>query len=185
MTVYGTGIALIFCFHLDFDFDNFCDVKPETPISYLDVFWVFDERTEMDIEKSVVIAEQQSELAAKLGPLLMKNGYQVQVVHDTEGIIRALNVRNRISVLLVDDSIAERSVSENISIIKKIFSNVFIITTTNNNSPEKEKNIRKEGVFYYHIGATGIDDLITAISCAMTRAIEDAVSFHGNWAKIW
>ena len=129
------------------------------------------------MKKKVLIAEPKSELTPKLHPRLTKKGYQVQVVNDTDGIIRTLNFNNTISVLVVDDSITERFVSEEIAIIKRMFGNVPIIVTTEENDPEKEKRIRKERVFYYHIKGFGMDDLTTAISCAMKHAIQNDVSW--------
>ena len=124
-----------------------------------------------DVKKAVIIAEPKLELAAKLHPWLTEKGYQVQVVNDTEVIISALNLKNTISVLLVDDRITDRFACEDIATIKKKFGDVPIIVCTNTNDPEKEKRIRKVGVFYYHIKGAGMNELTTAISCAVKRCL--------------
>lgn len=121
--------------------------------------------------KMVVIAEPNSELAATLLPWLAEKGYRFQAVDDIEDIIVSLISRNRISVLLVDDGIGEL-VCDDIAIVKRMFGDVPIIVTTKQNDAEKEKCIRKLGVFYYHVNALGMDDLKTAISCAMQDAIQ-------------
>ncbi|NVM22660.1 MAG: response regulator [Desulfobacterales bacterium] len=126
----------------------------------------------VSMEKTVVIAEEKSQLAAKLDAWLEENGYRVKTVADIEGIFNTLNLRGAIPVLLVDDRIADRCVSEDIATIKETFGDVPIIVATDSNDPEKEKRVRKEGVFYYHIKGAGMDELTTAISCAMKRAVE-------------
>lgn len=128
--------------------------------------------------KVVVIAEPNSELAITLVPWLAEKGYRFQTVDDIEDIVISLISRNRISVLLVDDSIGERNVCEDIAIIKRMFRNVPIIVTTEENDPEKEKCIRKLGVFYYHVKALAMDDLKTAISCAMQDAIQGHLAYR-------
>jgi len=93
--------------------------------------------------KMVVIAEPNSELAATLLPWLVEKGYRFQAVDNVAGFIFiSLISRNKISVMLLDDSVGEGTLCEDIAIIKRMFGNVPIIVTTEENHPEKEKCIR-------------------------------------------
>lgn len=123
--------------------------------------------------KVVVIAEAGSVLTVGLLPWLAERGYLFQTVDDIDDIVVSLISRNRISVLLVDDSIGEL-VCDDIAIVRRLFGDIPIIVTTKQNDAEKEKNIRKLGIFYYHVKALGMDDLKTAILCAMRDAVESA-----------
>jgi len=127
-------------------------------------------------KKMVIIAELGSDLTANLLPWLTKRGYRFQTVNNIEDIVASLISRNRISVLLVDDSIGGL-VCDDIVIVKRVFGEVPIIVTTKQNDAEKEKCIRKLGVFYYHVKALGMDDLKTAVSCAMQNAVESCLSY--------
>jgi DNA-binding NtrC family response regulator len=128
--------------------------------------------------KIVVIAEPGSDLTANLLPWLAERGYRFQSVDNMEDILISLISRNRISVLLVDDSVGEL-LCDDIATVKRVFGEVPIIVTTKQNDAEKEKCIRKLGVFYYHLRAVGMDDLKTAISCAMQDAVKSHLS-HGR-----
>jgi DNA-binding NtrC family response regulator len=132
-------------------------------------------------KKMVVIAEPGSELTATLLPWLSKKGYRFQAVDDIEDIVISLISRNRISVLLLDDTVSDGSICEDIAIVKRLFADVPIIVTTTENDPKKEKSIREEGVFYYHVKGFGMNDLKTAISCAM----QDAIQTYLPWEQVW
>ncbi|UCD86358.1 MAG: hypothetical protein JSV01_00825 [Desulfobacterales bacterium] len=56
--------------------------------------------------------------------------------------------------------------------VKRLFADVRIIVTTRENDPNKEKSVREKEVFYYHVTGFGINELKTAISCAMPDAIQ-------------
>ncbi|NVL90041.1 MAG: response regulator [Desulfobacterales bacterium] len=128
-------------------------------------------------KKMVVIAEQASDLTATLLPWLTERGYRFQAVDDMEDIVASLISRNRISVLLLDDTVSNGSICDDIAIVKRMFGDVPIIVTTKQNDAEKEKYIRKLGVFYYHVKACGVNDLKAAISCAMQDAVESYLSY--------
>lgn len=126
----------------------------------------------MKRRKIVIIAERGSELAAVLYPWLREKGCRFQAVDNLEEIVISLIPTNRISVLLLDATLGDGFLCENIAIVKKLFGNVPIVVIIEKNDPEKEKRIRKEGIFYYHVKAFGMNDLKAAISCAIQFAIQ-------------
>lgn len=126
----------------------------------------------MKRRKILIIAERGSELAAALCPWLRKKGYQFQAVDNLEDIVISLIPMNRISVLLLDATVSDGFLCVDIAIVKRLFGNVPIVVVTEKNDPEKEKRIRKEGIFYYHVKAFGMNDLKAAISCAIQFAIQ-------------
>ena len=88
--------------------------------------------------------------------------------------IPLLDSKDRIcAVLLIDDDPVEDSIVNNLKILKQISQKVPIITSTHNNSVELEKKIRKLGVFFYHTGNDGNDELKTAIECAFEKALKN------------
>jgi DNA-binding NtrC family response regulator len=131
-------------------------------------------------KKIIVIAEPNSDLTASLLPWLAERGYPFQAVDNIEDMVISLISRNRIFVLLLDDTVSEGSICEDIAIVKRLFADVPIIVTTRENDPNKEKSVREKGVFYYHVTGFGINDLKTAISCAM----QDAIQTYLPWEQV-
>ena len=118
---------------------------------------------------TLLIAEPGAKLASTLDPWLGEKGYGVKVADNLEDVLMILQ-SEKVNVLVLDFCLTHGIGYEAISIIKGLCRNVPIIITTEENNPEQESRIRKKGIFYYHVKSFGMDELMLAISNAMTRA---------------
>jgi DNA-binding NtrC family response regulator len=123
--------------------------------------------------KTVLIVETEATLTEKIEPWLRKQGYYAFSVDQVETIIPLLDSKDRIyAIVLVDDPPSKDSLMENLKILKRLGPEVPVIVTTTLNDAEKEKEAREAGIFYYHCESAGMDELKTAVSCAVEYAIE-------------
>ncbi len=122
--------------------------------------------------KLLVVAEVGFDIAEGLVGWLGSKGYGLRAVDNAGDVVVSLFARNRFCVVLLNDAVGNGSVFETIQSVKSMFPHVPVIVTTARNDPHKETRYRKAGIFYYHIKSFGLDDLRTAISCAMRRASE-------------
>ena len=119
--------------------------------------------------QTLMIAESGSTLAAALDSWLVDQGYEVKLVDNMKDALITLQ-SEKVHVLVMDVCLAESMGYEAISIIKGLCRNLPIIVTTDENNPRMESSIRQKGIFYYHVKSFGMDELMLAISNAMTRA---------------
>ena len=119
--------------------------------------------------QTLMIAEPGSTLAAALDSWLVDQGYEVKLVDNMKDALITLQ-SEKVHVLVMDVCLAETMGYEAISIIKGLCRNLPIIVTTDENNPQMESSIRQKGIFYYHVKSFGMDELMLAISNAMTRA---------------
>jgi DNA-binding NtrC family response regulator len=123
--------------------------------------------------KTVLIVETEATLTDKIEPWLRKQGYYAFSVDQVETIIPLLDSKDRIyAIVLVDDPPSKDSLSENLKILKQLAPEVPIIIVTPLNDAEKERKTREAGIFYYHCESAGMDELKTAVSCAVEYAVE-------------
>ncbi len=128
----------------------------------------------MSTRKTVLIVEVKHKVGRQLTPWLRKQGYHAIRIERPGTILPLLDSNDRIySMVLVDDFPLEGSLLENLKILKHLGPKVPIVITTSENDSEKEKQIRKSGIFYYHLKNEGTDDLKDAVSCALKEAVED------------
>jgi len=116
-----------------------------------------------------MIAESGCRLAKALDPWLVDKKYEVKVVDTFKDALMTLQ-NEKVDALVMDVCLAESMGYEAISILKGASRNLPIIITTEQNNPEQESSIRQKGIFYYHVRSFGMDELILAISNAMTRS---------------
>ena len=127
----------------------------------------------MEPRKSVVIIETKATLTEKIGPWLRKEGYYAFDIDKADSVVPLLDSRDRIyATVLVDDLASEDSLGENLKIFKQLAPEVPVIITTPLNDAEKERKARDAGIFYYHCESAGMDELKTAVSCAVEYAVE-------------
>jgi DNA-binding NtrC family response regulator len=126
--------------------------------------------------RTLMIAERGSTLVEALDPWLADQGYEVKLVDNMRDALITLQ-SEKVHVLVMDVCMAENIGYEAISIIKGLCKNLPIIVTTDENNPQMESSIRQKGIFYYHVKSFGMDELMLAISNAMTRATQMPV--HG------
>lgn len=89
-------------------------------------------------------------------------------------LIPLLDSNDRIYATIVVDNGEDIDgfVIPNLRILRQLGPDVPILITTGSNSPEKEKLLRKYGIFYYHVKCVGMDDLRDAVLTAVEKAIE-------------
>ena len=127
----------------------------------------------MEPRKTVLIIETEATLTEKIAPWLRKEGYYAFSIDKADAIVPLLDSKDRIyAIVLADDRPSEESLSENLKILKQLGPEVPIIVTTPLNDAEKEKITREAGIFYYHVKSAGMDELKTALSCALECAID-------------
>jgi two-component system phosphate regulon response regulator OmpR len=118
---------------------------------------------------TLLIGEPGCKLATELDPWVADKGYKVRAVENIKDVFLTLQ-GEKINVLVMDVCLPEEIGCEAISIIKSMYRNLPIIVTTDENNPELESSVRQMGIFYYHVKSFGMDELILAISNAMTRS---------------
>jgi DNA-binding NtrC family response regulator len=123
----------------------------------------------MEKSQTLMIAEPSFGLANLLGDSLAEKGYTVKSVGSIKDALITLQAE-KINVLVIDACLALDMDCESISIIKGVQKNLPIIVATDVNNPEQESSIRQRGIFYYHVKSFGVDELMLAITNAMTRS---------------
>jgi len=123
----------------------------------------------MEKSQTLMIAEPGFGLAGLLGNSLAEKGYTVKSVTSIKDALITLQGET-INVLVMDARLAQDMGYESISIIKGVRKNLPIIVATDENNPEQESSIRQKGIFYYHVKSFGTDELMLAITNAMTRS---------------
>jgi DNA-binding NtrC family response regulator len=118
---------------------------------------------------TLLIAEHGCELAQGLFPWITEQGHRLKSVDNIKDVLMTIQ-NEKINVLVMDVRLPEDLGYEAISIIKGLDRKLPIIITADENNPEQESDIRKKGIFYYHVNSFGLDELILAISNAMVRS---------------
>ena len=127
----------------------------------------------MEPRRTVLIIETEATLTEKMEPWLRKEGYYAFGIDKADSVVPLLDSRDRIyAIVLVDDLASEDSLSENLKILKQLGPEVPVIIATPLNDAEKERKAREAGIFYYHCESAGMDELKTAVSCAVEYAVE-------------
>jgi len=95
---------------------------------------------------------------------------QISFIHLTKSseALRILQSEN-IGLLILNIKPSSIPIDEIIPIIHGINKNLPIIVTCDNNTPELEKQIRGQNIFYYHIKSFGISDLELAVKNALGK----------------
>jgi hypothetical protein len=140
-------------------------------------------RGNMKARKAVLVVEKGVALTDAIYPLIKAQGYHALSTANVSAVPLLVDSKDRIHVVvLVDENTNDCSLLRGMNLLQQMGERVPIIVTGSKNDPDKEKNIRAAGVFYYHLQQDGIDELITAISCAMKHAVEkDAfIPFEGR-----
>ena len=120
---------------------------------------------------TLLIAEPGNELAGDLYPWLMESGHQLIAVHNIRDVL--LTIQNeKVNVVVFDSSLQNPMDYESISLMKGLKRQLPIIVTADKNNPEMESRIRQKGIFYYHVKSFGTDELVLAISNAMSWSVQ-------------
>jgi DNA-binding NtrC family response regulator len=133
------------------------------------IFTFYDGQPPMANTGTLLISEPDSKLATDLAIWLNDKQYKVRAVDNIKDVFMALQCE-KIHVLVMDVCIPEKMGYEAISIIKSMYRNLPIIIATDENNPELESCVRQMGIFYYHVKSFGMDELMLAITNAMTRS---------------
>ncbi len=118
---------------------------------------------------TLLVAERGCGLAGELSDWARENGHRLLSVDNLKDLIMTLQ-QQKVNVLVMDICLPDAMGVEAISIIKGICKKLPIIITAEENNPEQESRVRQKGIFYYHVKSFGVDELILAISNAITRS---------------
>lgn len=126
----------------------------------------------MTLRRSVLIVDETGEIGGRLTSELRSNGFYTVCIEQTDTILTLLDSNDQIyTIVFVDEGQSTEAVTESIKILKQVGPGVPIIVTASKNDPRKEKSVRERGVFFYHVRGEGMEDLVTAATCAMNDAI--------------
>ena len=127
----------------------------------------------MKPRRTVLIIEPKATLTEKIEPWIRKKGYYAFCIDKADSVVPLLDSRDRnYAIVLVDDLASEDSLGENLKILKQLAPEVPVIITTPFNHAEKERKAREAGIFYYHCESAGMDELKTAVLCAVESSVE-------------
>ncbi len=118
---------------------------------------------------TLLIGESGNKLATDLAAWMNDKGYTVRAVDNIKDVFLTLQCE-KIHVLVMDVCLPVEMGHEAISIIKNMYHKLPIIVTTDENNPELESRVRQMGIFYYHVKSFGMDELMLAISNAITHS---------------
>jgi len=120
---------------------------------------------DMDVNKTILIAEQAGNTPRELEIFAKKRGLELLKADNLKDVLLTLQ-ENRIDSLVLDAALLEADCGF-ISVIKGMEKDLPIIICAEKNTPELESEIRKYQIFYYHIKSFGIEDLVMAIANAV------------------
>jgi DNA-binding NtrC family response regulator len=118
---------------------------------------------------TLLIGESSCKLANELAPWMSECGYEVRAVDNLKDVFLTLQLE-KIHVLVMDVCLPAEMGCEAIAVIKSMDSNLPIIVITDENNPQLESRVRQMGIFYYHVKSFGTDELMLAITNAMTHS---------------
>ena len=127
----------------------------------------------MILRDTILIMEEGNTLSNGLQSRIRELGYFSIRVGKSDGLVPLLNCRDRVGAFLfVDEAhkVLGKSCME-LKILKAISYGTPVLFSTAKNDPEKEKQVRHLGLFYYHTADTGLDDLAMALGCAVRKSV--------------
>ena len=126
----------------------------------------------MSIRNAVLIVDKNGDIGDQISERLRPRGYHTVCVGEAESFLPLLESMDRIyTILCVDQNFRSEALKQHIKVLKILGPGVPIIFTTAMNEPQKEKEVRKAGVFFYHVKTDGMKRLTNAI----VRAVEYAI----------
>jgi DNA-binding NtrC family response regulator len=120
---------------------------------------------DMNAQKTLLIAEPAEALSGSLEAFAKDKGFAVLKTGNLKETLLTLQGQ-RVDVLVLHAVLLKEDCGF-ISVIKGMERDLPVIICADANTAEQESNIRKQGIFYYHIQSFGIDDLEMAISNAV------------------
>jgi DNA-binding response OmpR family regulator len=126
----------------------------------------------MTIRNAVLIVDKKGDTSGQTSEELRKQGrYSITVEH-LGTVIPLIESRDRIyTIVLVDQGLSLDDLIEDIKILKQLGPGVPIVVSTAENSPQKEIEVRKAGISFYHLKDDGMEELIKAVISAMDHAV--------------
>ena len=126
----------------------------------------------MSIRNAVLVVDEKGDASNQISEELRKQGYHTVCVGQAETFLPLIESRDRIyTMVFVDKDFSPEAAGESIKRLKQLGPGVPIVFTTAENVLQKEKEVRKSGVFFYHVKGDGMEELIKAVVSAMEDAI--------------
>jgi len=112
--------------------------------------------------KRILIVDPDSEAALQLAPVLVEEGYDVEVTASINAM--AERIRDaKFDCVIMDVNLPEMAGHKAVSILKTIDPRVQVIMTAAENTVELETEVRKQDIFYYYIKSFDQGELIEAV----------------------
>lgn len=129
----------------------------------------------MTFRDTILIVEKGKTFTNSIESAIRKKEYFLIRVEKPDSFVPLLDSLDRIRALLFvdNDMWAAESYYANLRLLKVISRDLPLIFTTAKNSAEKEKLVRDLGVFYYHTTDEALNDLLTALECAVEKSVGD------------
>ncbi|MBU0969455.1 MAG: hypothetical protein KKC20_02355 [Proteobacteria bacterium] len=122
------------------------------------------------MDKTILIAEPEEELAEELGPFLLRELFLTIRTSNLKETLLAIQ-NERVDALVLDSDLLIED-CDFVSVIKGMGKNLPIIICAENNTPEFESRIRHQGIFFYHIKSFGVQDLEMAVVNAVNKSLK-------------
>lgn len=126
----------------------------------------------MTVRNAVLIVDKKGDTSGQLSEELRKQACHSISVEHPATLFPLIESKDRIyTIVLVDQGRSLVDLIEDIRILKQLGPEVPIIVSTAENSPQKEKEVRKAGISFYHLKADGMEELIKAVLSAVEHAV--------------
>ena len=119
-------------------------------------------------ESKILFVDTNPSLCLELGKRLANEQLSFIHLHKSSEALRVLQSEN-VGLLILNIKSSSLPIDEIIPIIRGINKHMPIIITCDSNTPELEKQIRGQKIFYYHIKSFGISDLELAVKNALVK----------------
>ena len=127
----------------------------------------------MALRKSVLLVDKNLSQQDQITQELRERGLHTVPVEEAETAIPLLESKDRFfAIILIDESDSTESLMTEVKVLKQIGAGVPFIVSTMESNPEKEKAVRKAGVFYFHVMGDGMEDFVKAVTCAVDSAFK-------------
>jgi CheY-like chemotaxis protein len=115
---------------------------------------------------SVLVVDDDELIRSLLREVLTKEGYKVEIIESGVMAIKKV-LKQTVDVLILDIYMGGMSGIEVIPIIKQVNPHLPIIAITGDTSPETERKVRAEGIFYYFLKPFDLEEIKKVVRSAL------------------
>jgi DNA-binding NtrC family response regulator len=118
--------------------------------------------------QQILFVDRDTELYLQLGDCLADQSLAITHIEKSTEALRFLQGEH-VGLVVLNVGSCSMPVSEIVPIIRGIDKDLPIIVTCDRNTPDLERQIRAQNIFYYHIKSFGISDLELAVKNALAK----------------